>query len=87
MSEQLKEQKQEDPGGKERRVSEEAIALRGVKQDRLLRLKQVLEIIPISKSTFWEGCRTGRFPKPIKLGSRITCWRESEIMALVEREG
>ena len=38
----------------------------------LLRLPQVLSIIPISKSAWWEGCRTGRYPKPVKLGPRTT---------------
>lgn len=40
---------------------------------RLLRLKMVLEIIPVSKSTWWAGVKSGRFPKPVKtLGGRIT---------------
>ena len=37
-----------------------------------LRLPQVLNIVPISKSAWWEGCKTGRFPKPVKLGPRTT---------------
>jgi predicted DNA-binding transcriptional regulator AlpA len=46
-----------------------------------LRLPQVLEIFPISKSAWWEGCRTGRFPKPVKLGPRTTVWRAADIRA------
>ncbi len=53
--------------------------------DRLIRLREVLEFIPISKSTWWEGVRTGRYPKPIKLGSRLTCWRLADILEIVER--
>ena len=41
-------------------------------------------IYPVSKSTWWEGVRTGRFPKPIKLGPRITAWRVEDIRALIE---
>ena len=52
-----------------------------------LRLPQVLAIIPISKSVWWEGCKTGRFPKPIKLGPRTTAWRTEDIAALVKRLG
>ena len=37
-------------------------------EDFFLRLPQVLELIPISKSAWWQGCKEGRFPKPIKLG-------------------
>jgi predicted DNA-binding transcriptional regulator AlpA len=50
-----------------------------------LRLHQVLEIIPVSKSTWWAGCKTGRFPKPVKLGPRITAWTVSDIMELARR--
>lgn len=50
-----------------------------------LRLPQVLAIFPISKSAWWEGCRTGRFPKPVKLGPRTTVWRAEDIAALIER--
>ena len=50
-----------------------------------LRLPQVLAIIPISKSVWWEGCKTGRFPKPVKLGPRTTVWRAEEIKAFIER--
>ena len=52
-----------------------------------LRLPQVLAIIPISKSVWWEGCKTGRFPKPVKLGPRTTAWRAEDITALVKRLG
>jgi hypothetical protein len=40
-------------------------------------------IIPVSKSTWWEGVRSGRFPKPLKLGARITVWRVEDIQALI----
>lgn len=55
-------------------------------QERLLRLKQVLELIPVSKSTWWDGVKNGKFPNSIKLGARTTCWRESEILLLMQRE-
>lgn len=54
-----------------------------------LRLPQVLAPdgpIPVSKSTWWHGIRTGRYPKPIKLGPRITAWRVEDIRALI-RDG
>lgn len=54
------------------------------KKDRLLRLKQVLELIPVAPSTWWLGVKEGRFPKPVKLGPRTTAWRESEIRKLME---
>jgi predicted DNA-binding transcriptional regulator AlpA len=48
-----------------------------------LRLPQVLRIIPVSKSSWWAGCRKGRFPAPVKLGARTTAWRAEDIEKLV----
>lgn len=50
-----------------------------------LRLPQVLAIFPISKSAWWEGCRSGRYPKPIKLGPRTTVWRAEDIAAFINQ--
>jgi prophage regulatory protein len=41
--------------------------------------------IPVSKSTWWQGVKDGRFPKPTKLGSRITVWRVEDIRALIQK--
>jgi prophage regulatory protein len=43
--------------------------------------------IPVSRSTWWEGCRNGRFPKPLKIGPKTTAWRVEDIRALIERLG
>ena len=40
-------------------------------------------IIPVGKSTWWQGVKSGRFPKPVKLGPRTTAWRVESIRALV----
>ena len=53
----------------------------------LLRLPQVLARVPVARSTWWDGVKTGKFPRPVKLGQRITCWRQSDIDLLVERLG
>lgn len=42
-------------------------------------------IIPVCKSTWWAGVRSGRYPKPTRaLGDRITAWRVEDIRALIE---
>lgn len=41
-------------------------------------------IIPVGKSTWWSGVKTGRFPKPVKLGPRTTAWRVEDIRALCD---
>lgn len=53
----------------------------------LVRLSQILAPIgplPVSRSTWWAGVNSGRYPKPMKLGPRITVWRAEDIWALVE---
>jgi len=50
-----------------------------------LRLPQVLAVFPVSRSTWWEGVRIGRYPKPVKLaGRRCTAWRLSDIRKMIE---
>ena len=62
---------------------------------RFLRLKNIIgdpkdnppipAIIPISKSSWWNGIKSGRYPKPIKLGENTTVWKENDIRKLVEK--
>jgi prophage regulatory protein len=53
-----------------------------------VRLKHILAPdgpIPVSKSTWWAGVKDGRFPKPLKLGARVTVWRVEDIKDLCEK--
>ena len=53
----------------------------------LVRLRSILAPegpIPVSKSTWWQGVKDGRFPKPRKLGKGTTVWRAEDIRALYE---
>jgi len=55
------------------------------KNHGLLRVKQIVGIdglIPISKSAWWAGVKSGKFPQPINgnpLGSKTTVWRAEDI--------
>ncbi len=51
------------------------------------RLPQVLAAFPVSKSTWWNGIRTGRFPKPVRLGPRTVAWRVEDIRRLIKSAG
>jgi predicted DNA-binding transcriptional regulator AlpA len=43
-------------------------------------------LIPVGKSTWWAGVKSGRYPKPVRtIGERITAWRVEDIRALIER--
>jgi predicted DNA-binding transcriptional regulator AlpA len=55
-----------------------------------LRLSQIVgkpdsvsALIPISKSTWWAGVKSGRYPQPVKLSPRVTVWRVEDIRALI----
>lgn len=59
-----------------------------------LRLRQIIgdpysippipPLIPVKKSCWWAGVKSGRFPKPVKLGPRITVWPVEGIRDLIE---
>jgi len=57
-----------------------------------LRLSQIVgdkkagipPIIPVSKSTWWLGVKSGRYPQPVKLSERCTAWRVEDVLALIE---
>lgn len=52
-----------------------------------IRLKEILEIIPVSKSTWYKGIAEGRYPKPTKrLGPRIAAWDIRDIRALLDNK-
>jgi prophage regulatory protein len=44
-------------------------------------------IIPVSKSAWWAGVRTGRYPKSVKLGPRTTAWKVEDIRRFVDAQG
>jgi prophage regulatory protein len=59
-----------------------------------LRIKQIIgdkkakpplpPIIPVGRSTWWEGVKDGRFPKPVKISERTTAWKVEDIKSLIE---
>ncbi len=45
-------------------------------------------LIPVSKSTWWAGVASGRYPQPVRtLGQRVTAWRVEDIRQLIEQAG
>ena len=49
-----------------------------------LRLPQVLTLIPVGKTCWWNGVKAGKYPKPIKLSERCTAWRAEDIRELID---
>lgn len=58
------------------------------KPGALLRLASIIGpqgLIPVSRSTWWAGVKSGRYPRPVRLGARAVAWRASDIATLIER--
>jgi len=36
-------------------------------------------VVPFSSATLWRKCKSGQFPKPVKLSERVTAWRVGDI--------
>lgn len=47
-----------------------------------LRLPDVLRVFPVSKSAWWAGVKSGRYPLPVKLSPRTSAWKVADIRAL-----
>lgn len=56
-----------------------------IKEEVLLRLPEVLKRFPVSRSTWWAGVKSGRFPRSLKIGPRTTVWRKSDIESLIQQ--
>lgn len=89
----LKEKEEEKKSGSVAAEPLQTDAMSPVPSYGLLRLWQILgdrrrgipPIIPVSKSTWWAGVKSGKYPKPVKLSARCTCWYVDDIRKLIER--
>ncbi|MCX7099528.1 MAG: AlpA family phage regulatory protein [Methylococcales bacterium] len=51
------------------------------------RKRNIPALIPIGRTTFLNGVKSGKYPKPVKLGERTTAWKVEDIRALIESFG
>lgn len=51
---------------------------------RLLRLKDVLKLVAMSKTTVYKLVKMELFPQQVELGIRCVAWRESDILAWIK---
>jgi len=42
--------------------------------------------LPVSQATIWRWVKEGRFPKPFKLGERITVWNIEDIELFIAKK-
>lgn len=52
-----------------------------------IRLSTILQLIPVSKSTWWAKVKAGEYPPPVKLTDKITAWKAEDIHMLIQMLG
>ena len=55
----------------------------GIQEAALLRLPQVLAIVPISRSGWWKGVAEKRYPQPVRISTRCVAWKSQDIRNLI----
>ncbi len=53
-------------------------------KEKFIRLPEVMDTTGLARSTVWLWIKDGKLPKPIKLSSRVTVWKKSDIDKWVE---
>lgn len=61
-------------------MSEEKIRMTGY-----MRLPAVLQLFPVSRSTFLAGIKQGKYPSPTRLSKRCVAWKAEDIAKLLEK--
>lgn len=51
----------------------------------LMNIHQVLAAIPVSRSTWYNGIKKGKFPPPVKVSNRMNLWKAEDIQGLIYR--
>lgn len=55
-------------------------------EEGLIRLEQVLQCVPVGRTSWYNGVKKGRFPQPVRLGPRTVAWRVDDIRSLIEAD-
>ncbi|QYJ85865.1 AlpA family transcriptional regulator [Shewanella mesophila] len=53
---------------------------------QLLKIRQVMKVTCLARSTVYKYCADNNFPKPIQLGKRNAAWVESEVKEWIEQK-
>lgn len=52
--------------------------------DRLLRLRDVMHLTGLGRSTIYRKIAAASFPQPVKVGQAAVRWRESDLSAWMQ---
>lgn len=50
-----------------------------------LRLADVLKLVPVCRTAWYNGMKSGLFPQPVALGKRARGYRAEDLRALIDR--
>lgn len=53
---------------------------------KFMRIKEVVKVVSVSKSTIWLWVKEKKFPEPIKLSPRCTVWRSEAVEAFMDSQ-
>lgn len=56
-------------------------------EEGFVRLPVVLKVLGISRTALYNGIARGDYPKPVRLGPRMSVWRVEEIRMLIANCG
>lgn len=54
-----------------------------VNEQRLMKLREVLEVCAVARSSLYEMVARGDFPSPVRVSTRAVAWRHDEVLAWI----
>ena len=57
----------------------------GIDPDSFIRISQVINLVGLKRSWIYQKIKEGKFPSPIKLGSRASVWKRSSVSAWIQK--
>lgn len=63
--------------------SRKPVDFNGLPDEALLRLPDVLRVVPVGRSRWLQGVEDGEYPKNVKISTRAVGWRWGEIRKLL----
>lgn len=64
-----------------------AYAPRPLPDTGYVRLPTILTVLPVGKTAWWAGVKSGKYPVGIKISARCTVWRVEDIRTLLAELG
>lgn len=71
-----------DKTGK-RKFTAQAYAPKPIPPSGLVRLPSILAVYPVSRTSWLDGVKSGKYPAPVKLSARTVAWKAEDIHALI----